>query len=377
MSVQKVRGAEQLRTRLICATLAGITMRVDNIREREESPGLRLHEASVLRLIEKVTNGCTVEINETGTRLKYKPGVVIGGSGLFHDCGTSRAIGYFVEPLIILALFGKKALSITLQGITNDDKDSCVDTLRTTTLPLLKRFGVTTEGLELKILKRGAPPLGGGEVLLKVPTVTKNLTAINWTDEGMVKRVRGVAYATRVSPQMANRMVDSARGVLNRLLADVYIFTDHYKGNESGKSPGYGLSLLAETTTGCLISAERAAVASRDADAEPRNDERSGGGLVLPEDVGSQAAQQLLEEVKAGGVVDFTHQGLLLLLCALCPEDVSKVRLGRLSPNAIRTLRTIKEFLGVQFNIQAEPSTGTVMLSCVGSGCKNLSRKIT
>ena len=43
----------------------------------------------------------------------------------------------------------------------------------------------------------------------------------------MVKRVRGVAWATRVSPQMCNRLVDGTRSVLNQLLSDVYIFTDH------------------------------------------------------------------------------------------------------------------------------------------------------
>jgi hypothetical protein len=32
----------------------------------------------------------------------------------------------------------------------------------------------------------------------------------------MVKRVRGVAYSMRVSPQNTNRMVDGARGVLNQ-----------------------------------------------------------------------------------------------------------------------------------------------------------------
>lgn len=32
----------------------------------------------------------------------------------------------------------------------------------------------------------------------------------------MVKRIRGVAFSTKVSPQSANRMVDSARGVLNK-----------------------------------------------------------------------------------------------------------------------------------------------------------------
>lgn len=51
-------------------------------------------------------------------------------------------------------------------------------------------------------------------------------------------------------------MVDGARSVLNDLLADVYIFTDHMTGPEAGQSPGYGLMLVAETTTGCFISSE-------------------------------------------------------------------------------------------------------------------------
>lgn len=51
-------------------------------------------------------------------------------------------------------------------------------------------------------------------------------------------------------------MVDGARGVLNALLADVYIFTDHVSGKPAGLSPGYGLTLVAETTMKNLISAE-------------------------------------------------------------------------------------------------------------------------
>lgn len=75
---------------------------------------------------------------------------------------------------------------------------------------------------------------------------------------GMVKRVRGVAYGMRVAPAVTNRMVDGARGVLNNLLADVYIFTDHMSGAEAGASPGFGLALVAETTTGLLLGAQAA-----------------------------------------------------------------------------------------------------------------------
>lgn len=64
----------------------------------------------------------------------------------------------------------------------------------------------------------------------------------------------------KVSPQNTNRMVDGCRRLLNSLLADVYIFTDAVSGKESGLSPGYGMTLVAETTSGCLISAEACAM---------------------------------------------------------------------------------------------------------------------
>jgi RNA 3'-terminal phosphate cyclase len=47
---------------------------------------------------------------------------------------------------------------------------------------------------------------GGGEVQLSVPTL-RALPPVSLLQEGMVKRVRGVAHSMRVSPQNSNRMV--------------------------------------------------------------------------------------------------------------------------------------------------------------------------
>lgn len=69
-------------------------------------------------------------------------------------------------------------------------------------------------------------------------------------------------------------------------------------------------------------------------------------------------------------------QGLILLLCALGPEMINEVRLGPLTPGAVRTLRHIKDFLGITFNIRAEADSQTVFLSCIGSGLKNVSRRV-
>lgn len=199
-------------------------------------------------------NGCEIVINETGTAIRYRPGVITGGAGLVHDCGTSRAISYFLQPLIALAPFAKSALSITLKGITNGPDDVGADVLRTVTIPMLRHFGIE-EGAALHINKRGAPPLGGGEVVLSLPIV-REVRPVQLTDSAKVKRVRGVAYGAKVSPQVTNRLVDSSRAVMNRFLPDVWVYTDVHKGKSSGLSPGFGLTLVAETTSGALLSAE-------------------------------------------------------------------------------------------------------------------------
>lgn len=62
----RFEGSAHFRTRILFSTLAGRPIRIDNIRADDPSPGLRDYEASLLRLMEKMTNGCVVEISETG-----------------------------------------------------------------------------------------------------------------------------------------------------------------------------------------------------------------------------------------------------------------------------------------------------------------------
>eukprot|EP01116_Phalansterium_solitarium_P009972 TRINITY_DN24310_c0_g1_i1.p1 TRINITY_DN24310_c0_g1~~TRINITY_DN24310_c0_g1_i1.p1 ORF type:complete len:360 (+),score=113.93 TRINITY_DN24310_c0_g1_i1:101-1180(+) len=354
-SVVRLKGCEAFRNRIVLATLSGRRVVIDDIRIDEENPGLRDFEASFLRLIEKVTNGCEIQINETGTRIAYKPGIILGGT-FTHDCGTSRSMGYFLEPLIFLAPFGKSDMVATLSGISNEQQDPSVDMIRTVSLPLLKSFGL--EGVELKILKRGAPPQGGGQVKFTCPIV-RELRNVNLMDDGQIRRFRGIAYSTRVSPQIANRIVDAAKGVLTKFNHDVYIYTDHYKGSESGLSPGFALTIVAESTTGSILSAESTAAPGE-----------------LPEEIGETAANMLLAEVLNRGFVDTTHQGLALLLMVVGPDAISKIRLGKLSPQSIQLLRLIKDFFGVTFKLQTDAETMTVACTCRGIGYKNLAKRI-
>ncbi|KAG0084151.1 hypothetical protein BGZ93_009570 [Podila epicladia] len=363
--ILRYEGHNYFRQRLVLATLSGKVLKIDKIRSNDANPGLRDFEASFLRLLEKVTNGATIEISYTGTSIVYKPGVIVGGK-VYHDCGTARAVGYFLEPLIALGPFSKNPMNITLNGITNDNVDISVDTIRTVLLPQLKKFGIE-EGLELEIPSRGAPPNGGGKVIFRCPIV-RVLKPIQFTDEGRIKRIRGVAYCTRVAPQFSNRMVDSARGVLD-YVNDINIAAVHYQGDKSGLSPGFAISLLAKTTTSAFYSAELA-----------------GGPGQAPEDIGLLAAKQLLAEIQKGGCVDSISQTLVLLMMVLGPNDVSKVRVGELTPFTIQYLRDLQDFFGSQFKITQETgkdqtvlgaAPDTLLMTCVGVGYVNTNKKAT
>jgi RNA 3'-terminal phosphate cyclase-like protein len=84
--------------------------------------------------------------------------------------------------------------------------------------------------------------------------------------------------------------------------------------NPPFRSPGFALSLVAESTSDVLISAEKAAEKGQ-----------------TPEDVGVIASKMLLNEIRKGGCVDSPSQWLNLLLMVLAPEDVGKIRIGKMT----------------------------------------------
>lgn len=174
------------------------------------------------------------------------------------------------------------------------------------------------------------------------------MKTLNFVEAGKIKRIRGIAYviylsiynrlfliswirrhAVRVSPQFSNRMIEAARSVLNRYIPDIYLYSDVYKGEDSGKSPGYALSLLAESTTGAIHSAETVS--------QPG---------VTPEDIALQASRALLCEIKRGGCIDRQHQILVLMMMVLGSEDVGRCRMGEPTPRTyVTSLRTISHVL--------------------------------
>ncbi|EGB05841.1 hypothetical protein AURANDRAFT_30084 [Aureococcus anophagefferens] len=364
--VIKLRGAKDLRSRLVLATLARKKLEIGGIRADDESPGLRKEEASFVRLMDKLTSGSRIEINETGTTLRYAPGFLAGGS-VEHDCSRSgRAVGWFLDAVLPLAPFGAAALELTLLGATCGD-GACrgADAIRAGALPLLKAFGVEDCGVRTEALLAACASAARGNIVLTCAPIRK-LSPAALDAVGLVKRVRGVAYCTRSAPALANRCVAAARGPLNRLLADVRVTTDAAAKRDCFPSPGFGCCLVAETLDDRVLCA--------DLDAHWYRTEA--GDRPTPEDLGEAAAFVLLGEVNRGGVCDDHGQPLLFTLMALGPEDVSSAVTGPLTDRAVGRLRLIRQFLGVRFKLTRN-GDGTVRSACLGAGYQNFAKPVT
>lgn len=331
--------------RLVLSTLTGRAIHVSRIRPSlVTEPGLAPHEVSFLRLLEAVTNGSNIEISYTGTTLLYRPGLITGsapGSGasggvIRHEVQAScaRGISYFLIPLCLLAPFSKAPMNVLFSGpgvITSATSagDMSADSVRTAILPLYANFGITNN-IELRILRRSNPAAGGkggaGEVQLIFGHQVRLPKTIHILNPGRVKKIRGVAYCTGVSASHNARMIEAARGILNPMTGNTYIFSDvtsapylSSAGNSSTTSKrkigiGFGLSLVAESSTGSLYSADLASPPS---------------GGTPPEDIGCRCAYQLLETVSAGGSTPLSAAPTMFTLMAMGSEDVGRLHVGQ------------------------------------------------
>ena len=355
----RFRGKTCLRQRIILSLLTGRTIVVEDIAADKEST-LSDYELNLLELVEKISSGTKVQHSKS--KLQFTPGTLIGGE-ITHDCNAARSISYYLEVLLPLAPFCKRPIQAILNGITNDQIDPDIDSIKVSCLPTLKRFIGDVEGtkLDIKVGARGFKPLNGGQVTFTCPVV-RQLQPVQLTDAGKIKRIRGVAVASRVSPQMANRLIDTSKGMLLRFIPDVYIYSDHSKGKTSGLSPGFSLSLSAETTEGCFYTGTSVS-----------NSKGSGEGPSIPEDLAKDATHILFEEIHRGGCIDSISQSLTLVLMAFNQKDVSSVKFGLLTSYTTQFMKNLKEFCGLTFRL--EPlQNDEVVATCSGIGYKNLSR---
>ncbi|KAL5367108.1 RNA 3'-Terminal Phosphate Cyclase-like protein [Cryptosporidium parvum] len=432
------KGGNFLRQRLALSTITGKPIIIKEIRADDTlNPGLNDSETSLLHLLDYVTDGSKIKINDTGTTLNYTPGIITGGGTsdkpLIHECHPSRSLSYYIEFLLMFAQFGRDPLCIKLIGITdNSSTDHSSDLIRMVTIPLIKKMIPQVGEISLSIIKRSVSQNSPGQVQLNIPTIKKIEPILMDGPIGRIKRIRGISWYTgSASAQIAIKMISKARGILNKFIPDVWIYFDKPKKDSlqnDEEITGFGMTLVAESIKGITIGSNCSFISSSidvqkmlnipmesfeeeqvfnsdnineyqipdlssdlSANGEYSNESRNETSSSIQEiqnneefkslteweKIGWLTASRLLLEIDSQSNVDTSHQIYPLLFMSLSQDTAtSKLKLSKLAPMTIQFMRDLKTFTNIEFTIKEDTENGLfIILSCTGIGFSNFARK--
>ena len=340
-------GGQIVRTALALSSITGQPFRITNIREAREDPGLKAQHVQCVKALQKL---CSAKADgaEIGSKeLLYIPGK-IAAKNMTIDIGTAGSITLLLQAVLLPCMFANKTHTLTLIGGTDTEWSMPADYFTNVLAPQYKRIAE----LEVKLLKRGYYPKGGGEVKLTIkPQFKRNefdtfeafratlqQKSFSITQQGHLTSIKGTSHASKdlENARVAERQADSARQALKQLNVPIEIRIEY----SNALSKGSGITLWA-------IFSDR----KEEIDEPIRLGANALGARGKPaEQVGQEAAQQLITEINSKAPVDSHLADNLIPLMALCTP--STIKASKITSHALTNIQVVEKFLGKIFNIQ-------------------------
>ncbi len=342
-------GGALVRTALALSALTGQDFSISNIRAGRAESGLKAQHLHAIKALAKICNAQTNEIEIGSTELQFKPGTLKGG--VFEiDIGTAGSITLLLQALLLPCLFAPRAVTIKIKGGTCGKWQASVDYLQNLLIPHLLRF---VEKIEVKILRRGYYPKGGGEVEIKIkPRFMLNDNFEGWwqnmqskcakimiTEQGKVEQVKGIINLSRELEEknVAQRIRHTAGDTLRSLQVPVNIRIEHTQA----LSMGGDFLLWAVCSQHGKVDFDNPVLLGSDALLEPGK--RS-------EDVGKEAAQRLIYELQSGAAADCHLADQLIMFMGLLPG--SEIKTSEITNHALTNMYVVEQFLPVKFEVE-------------------------
>ncbi|MBT4538997.1 RNA 3'-terminal phosphate cyclase [Candidatus Woesearchaeota archaeon] len=341
-------GGALVRTALALSTLTGKPFTVNKIRSGRPTPGLKAQHLSTITLLKLLCDAKTNEISLGSTILNYNPGMIKRGK-FTVDIGTAGSISLLLQGVLLPSMFSSGKVTFTLFGGTCGKWQASVDYLQNILLPHLQRF---TKKLQVKVLKRGYFPRGGGEVVVEVSPkfslkkypdfgslyeeLSFMIPKITLIEKGDLAQIRGVV---NVSRELSNNEV----GERIKKSAEV-----HLRKNE------VPISIRVEYSNSKSVGGEIVlwAVCSKNDDVHQFNPVIIGSDALIErnktaEEVGKSAAQTLTASLKKNAPMDKYLADQLLIFMAMTPG--SSIAVPEFTPHMETNMYVIEQFLPIVF----------------------------
>ncbi|MDI6916362.1 MAG: RNA 3'-terminal phosphate cyclase [Thermoplasmatales archaeon] len=314
-------GGQIVRTAVALSALTNKPVKVFNIRAKRKNPGLSYQHLTAINSVAEI---CDAEIKglwKGSSVIEFYPKKI--NHGVFDfDVGTAGSVTLVLQCCLLPGLFADEKTKIKIRGGTDVKWSPPVDYFSHVFLEILSKMGVKTE---LKIIKRGCYPKGGGEINVNIEPV-KELKGLDLSQTKETKNIKGTVFISNLPEHILKRMKDSA---LKKLLGYDVNIKDEIAHSFS---PGAGITLWTDTLLGssCL------------------------GELGIPaERVGESAANNLLGEIKSGATLDVYASDQILPYLVLA-KNKSVFLTRKISMHAETNMWLIKKFVDVRFDVKEQ-----------------------
>jgi len=315
-------GGQLVRTAVALAAIAGVPLRLINVRAKRDKPGLAPQHLAAVRAVASL---CAAECSGLELRsreLTFAPGALRGGEFRF-DVGTAGSVTLVLQAVLPVLACAPAPSRVTVVGGTDVRAAPPLDYLRQVLLALLARMGIA---VRCEVRRRGYFPRGGGEVEVAVtPARPRELPLAGST---RTARVAGHAHVANLPAHIAERMRDAAFTALGELPASI---DTSILGGADAIGQGGAIVLWAHGESS-VLGAGRVA-------------ERG----VRAETLGAAAGTELAADLAAGAALDAHAADQLLVYLALAWGGRFTTR--ELTSHARTAIWLIEQFLPVRFEV--------------------------
>lgn len=343
-------GGQILRVSVALAAITGKPIRVHNIRAKRSPSGIRPQHETAAKAVAELSQAEVKGLSVGSMELEFRPKGITGGKFLF-DAGTAASTSLILQSLMPIMAFSDGDTWTEVRGGTNNPLAPPVDYLQRVLLPTLARTGFRGS---VELVRRGFYPRGGGVVTAWTEPV-RRLSPIVLTEFGEVRRIHGLSYSSRLPCHIVERMARSANKTLTNAgfrEADIGLECLQPKDGRCALSPGCGIILLAELSTGAILGSDSLGEIGKTA-----------------ERVGQEAAEPLCRRLKAGAPVDM-HLGDQLIVYMALADGRSEIRVEELTSHTLSCIHVSKIIVGADFEVSSERG-GAATIKCDGVGLEN------
>jgi RNA 3'-phosphate cyclase len=323
-------GGQILRTSISLSALTLQPVRITNIRANRPQPGLKKQHLGGIDLTARLVNASVDGLQQGSTEVIFQPKERRGGEFSF-DVGTAGSISLLLQAALLPAIFAPDPVIFKLRGGTDVNWSPPIDYLREVFARALTKLGPS---IEIRQIRRGHYPRGGGEVLCRVTPVQhlNNIESINF---GKLREISGISHCVRLPAHIAKRQATSAIEIIRENLgAEAVIQTESYLMDiDPHLSPGSGIVIWAISENGSVLGADVLGERGKRAEA-----------------VGASAALHLVEEISTGKAMD-SHLCDMIVPYLAIASGVSEIGVTEITSHLITNIWTVERILGTRIEL--------------------------